>query len=179
MESGKDPSPRCAHLVEDFYSISRTSRFPCDVCREYLLSPDKKLSYCPSCLGEHPFAVTTITTYPSELLDFWKKSNVQYAVAPPHNPFCTTVSAGTGPVIVSPSDAMTYFLVSAKQDLCLQATPLIDVATHAWYLDDRYLGTVKAGTRWLIHIGKGEHVVCCIDDKGRSSRTRFRVVMSG
>ncbi len=178
-ESGKDPTPRCAHRIEDFYSVTRTSRAPCDMCREYLVSPDGTLSYCPSCVGTHAYRVATIVTYPPELLEFWKRSNVTYAAAPPHNPFCTTVSAGDGPTIVSPSDAMTYYLVSKKQELCLQATPLVDVTTHAWYLDDRYLGTVRAGVRWLIHIGGGEHVVCCVDDKGRASKTRFRVVMTG
>lgn len=179
VESGKDPSPRCAHLIEDFYSQSRTARTPCDVCREYLVSPDGKLSYCPSCVGTHAYTVKTILTYPPDLLEFWKKSNVAFAVTPPHNPFCTTVSAGDGPTIVSPSDAMTYYLVSSKQELCLQATPLVDVATHAWYLDDKYLGTVRAGVRWLVRIGGGDHVVCCVDDKGRISKTRFHVVMTG
>lgn len=179
VESGKDPSPRCAHRTDDFYSISRTTRTTCDMCREYLVSNDGSLSYCPSCAGTHSYRVETIVTYPPELLDFWKKSNIHFAAAPPHNPFCTTVAAGSGPTIVSPSDAMTYYLVSKKQELCLQATPLTDVATHAWYLDDKYLGTVKAGTRWLIHIGQGEHVVCCVDDKGRASRTRFKVILLG
>lgn len=178
-ESGKDPSPRCAHRTEDFYSISRTIRNTCDMCREYLISRDGSLSYCPSCVGSHAYRVETIVTYPPELLDFWKKSSIPFAAAPPHNPFCTTVAAGSGPTIVSPSDAMTYYLVSKKQELSLQATPLVDVTTHAWYLDDRYLGTVKAGTRWLVHVGAGDHIVCCVDDKGRTTRTKFKVVMLG
>ncbi len=178
-ESGKDPSPRCSHRIDDFYSVSKTSRDACDMCREYLISPDGMISYCPSCVGQHPFHTVTIETYPPELLDFWRKNSIACSIAPPHNPFCTTVAAGAGPPIVSPSDAMTYYLVSPKQRLSLQAAPLMDASTYAWYLDDHYLGTVKAGTRWLIRIGAGDHSACCVDDKGRSSRTRFRVIMTG
>ena len=71
-ESGKDPSPRCAHRIEDFYSLSRTSRTPCDMCREYLVSQDGSLSYCPSCVGTHAYRVTTIvnvSTGPSRVLE--------------------------------------------------------------------------------------------------------------
>ncbi|HEX9006448.1 MAG TPA: penicillin-binding protein 1C, partial [Bacteroidota bacterium] len=35
-ESGEDPTPRCAHAIEDFYSVSRTRRALCETCREYL-----------------------------------------------------------------------------------------------------------------------------------------------
>jgi penicillin-binding protein 1C len=178
-ESGKDPTPRCAHLIEDYYSVSRTSRVFCDVCREYLVSRDGSMSFCPACVGSHPYVVRTIVSYPPELLDFWKKSNIACSVAPPHNPFCTTVSTGAGPPIISPSDAMTYYLVSPKQRLSLQAAPVVDASKYAWYLDERYLGTMDAGTRWLIRIAAGHHIVCCVDDKGRTTVARFTVVMVG
>ncbi len=174
-ESGEDPTPRCAHTVEDLYSVSRTRRTPCETCREYLVAPDRSLAYCPSCLGIHDYRVVALQAYPPELLDFWKRSGVRYAAAPPHNPLCTTVASGDGPAILSPSSDMTYYLASQQQKLSLLAAPRLDVALHSWYIDDRYLGHVKAGRPYLVAIAQGTHVVSCVDDRGRMNKVTITV----
>ncbi|HTY58545.1 MAG TPA: penicillin-binding protein 1C, partial [Bacteroidota bacterium] len=50
--SGLPPGPRCENLIDDVCSSSLTSQRTCDVCREVLVSPDGKLSYCPSCVAD-------------------------------------------------------------------------------------------------------------------------------
>ena len=59
-ESGLPPSPRCTDLIEDLYSISRTLHKECTVCKEYLVSNDGTLSYCPACLGQHSYKSVTL-----------------------------------------------------------------------------------------------------------------------
>jgi penicillin-binding protein 1C len=176
-ESGLPPSPRCKNLIEDLYSVSRTLYKECPVCREYLVSNDGTLTYCPACLGEHPYRALTFKDYPPELLAFWKKNGVPYEIPPPHNPLCTRVLSGDGPAIVSPSDNMTYYLVSRSQKLALQATAALDVKEIAWYLNDRYLGRKHASEKLFVSLSGGDHTVTCMDDKGRVSKVHITVKM--
>ena len=175
VESGSEPTTRCQQTVEDLYSLSRTQRTPCESCEEYLVSRDGSMSFCPSCLAAHPYRTLTVVTYPPELLEFWKRSNVHFVAVPPHNPLCTSVSSGNGPRIISPSSDMTYYLVSRKQKLSFQAAPLVDVFTHAWYVDDRFLKTVKAGENVLVAVPEGEHTISCVDDKGRVGKVKITI----
>jgi penicillin-binding protein 1C len=178
-ESGLDPTVRCAHQVEDVYSILRTERSVCSACKELMVSPDGNTSYCVACVGEHPFRTVTAVDYPPDLLNFWKRSNVPHSVPSAHFAGCTNVPAGAGPSIVSPSDEMTYYLANQSQQLSLQAAALSDVSMLAWYVDDRFLGRRSAGVPWLITIGEGRHVVSVVDDHGRASSSHFTVKLSG
>ncbi len=176
-ESGHDPTIRCVHRVDDYYSVSHTQHIPCETCRDYLLSPDGSVAYCPTCLGSHPYVVRTIMTYPGELLDFWHRARVACAATPLHNPLCTAIASGDGPSIVSPSNDMIYYLASTQQKLALQAAPLTDIAAQSWYIDDRFIGRVKAGERTLVDIGDGDHRVTCVDDRGRSTHVKITVIL--
>ncbi len=176
-ESGLPPSPRCANLIEDLHSVSRTLYKECTVCKEYLVSHDGLLSYCPSCLGQHFYKTVTLKEYPPELLAFWKKNGIAYAMPPSHNPLCTRVLPGDGPAIISPSDNMTYFLVSREQKLTLQASAGLDVKQIAWYLNDRYIGRKNAADKLFVSLSGGGHTVTCMDDKGRVSRVHITVKM--
>lgn len=173
--SGLLPGPRCENLIDDVSSESHTSQRICDICREVLESPDGRLSYCPSCVADHPFRTVTVPEYPAELLDFWRRSGTAYAAAPPHNPRCSRLFSGDGPSIVSPSDDMTYYFVAVKQKLVLQATSGVDVHQHAWYVNDTYLGKNGAGEKLFVPIAAGEHTVTCIDDRGRATSVHIKV----
>lgn len=173
--SGLAPGPRCTRLIEDVYSAVRTSQHFCDVCKDVFVSPDGATSYCAACLGDHPFKTVTLEDYAPELIDFWRKTGLPAAVPPPHNPSCTRLYAGVGPTIVSPSGDMTYYIVAANQKIVLQATSGVEVGRHAWYDNATYLGKAKVGEKRFVSIAAGEHVLTCVDDRGRSSSVRIYV----
>ena len=173
--SGLAPSPRCTHLIDDYYSTSRTSTRLCDVCKDCMVSPDGRIAYCPSCLADNTYKLVTIEEYPPELLNFWQSTGTQAPWVPPHNPRCTRMFSGDGPTIVSPSGDMTYFFFSRSQKLGLQATSGTDVRRHVWYIDDRYLGQEKAGEKRFTSLSEGDHTVSCLDDKGRMSSVKIKV----
>lgn len=173
--SGLVPTIHCDHTIEDYYSISRTLNRACDIDKEFLVSKDGKKTFCPSCLGQHQYKVVSYPDYPSELLSFWKKSGVPFAQAPPHNPACSRLFAGEGPKIISPTDEMTYFVVSPKQKVALQASSGLDVAEHIWYLDDRFVGREKPGGKLFVSLHEGDHSVTCLDDRGRMSLVHITV----
>ncbi len=174
-ESGHVPNGRCTHLIEDYYSVSRTLTQPCDICREEFVSRDGKTSYCPSCLGSHAYRTATFLEYPAELLNFWQSSGIAYQQVPPHNRLCTRLFGGEGPTIVSPSDQMTYYVVSREQKLAFQATSGIEVRSQNWYMDDRYLGRVQTGEKMFVTVGSGGHHITCVDDRGRMTSVQIIV----
>jgi penicillin-binding protein 1C len=173
--SGLPPSPRCTKFVDDVSSSLTQQSRQCDVCREVLLSPDRKSTYCSACLGNHPFVSTTMVQYAPELLDLWNRQGVRRSTVPPHNPECTTVLAGEGPKIISPSDRMTYYVDPRSGGLPFQAGSSIDVREHRWYLDNAYLGVRKPGDKLFVKVGEGEHIIACLDDRGRMSSVHVTI----
>jgi penicillin-binding protein 1C len=173
--SGHLPTPRCKRLIEDYYSVVRTQDKLCEIDDEYMASPDGKVRYCPSCVGDNRYSTINYECYPSELLSLWSKIGMRYASPPPHNPECTALIAGEGPKILSPSQDMTYYIVAADQKLVLQAASTVDVSQHIWYVDDQFLGRTKPSEKRFISFGDGEHTVTCMDDRGRMSSVRIKV----
>ena len=174
-KSGLVPTSRCDRVIEDYYSVSQTATRTCDVDKEFLVSMDAKKTFCPSCIGVNKYRVVTYPDYPPELLTFWSKTGVAFQQAPPHNPACTRLFSGDGPTIVSPTDDMTYFVVSPKQKLTLQASSSLDVSTQVWYLDDVFYRRIRPGDRLFVFLNEGEHRVSCLDDKGRMSSVHITI----
>jgi len=173
--SGRPPGPFCHHLIDDLYADGQSSATPCDICTEYLVSPDSRTTYCATCLGNHLYRTQVFAQYPAELLHFWKSRGVTQAIAPPHNPECPRVFAGEGPAILSPTDGMTYYMVARGQQLFLQAGSSVDVRVHRWYVDDRYMGTRQPGEKLFLGIVEGKHAISCLDDRGRLSTVTIEV----
>lgn len=173
--SGLLPTPRCTHLIDDYYSVRHTLERFCTVDKEYLVSYDGKVQYCPSCLGSNHYRIRTYQEYPPELFSFWGEVGRSYARPPAHNPACTRAFTGDGPKIVSPSAEMTYYFVSPQQKLSLQACSGLEVRAHCWYVDDEYVGREKANSRMFVRIGNGEHTITCVDDRGRMSSVKVIV----
>jgi penicillin-binding protein 1C len=173
--SGQLATPRCAAVVDDFYSRAHTLPTPCQLHREYMLSPDRRTTYCASCVGDHPYVTATFTDYPPELRTYWDNIGHAYTSLPPHNPRCAQLRVAEGPEIVSPSDEMTYYLFSRSQKLVLQASSTVDVREQMWYIDERFLGRYHAGKKVFVGFEGGTHTISCLDDKGNISAVTIEV----
>jgi penicillin-binding protein 1C len=173
--SGLLPTKRCDHTIEDDYSVRYTLDRYCEFDKEYLISPDKRIQYCPSCLASNNYTVATYQDYPPELLNYWDQIGMKHETIPPHNPKCSIVFSGTGPKIVSPSDAMTYYLASPKQQIALQASSGLDVQDHLWYVDDRFIRREKASKKLFVPLSAGSHTISCVDDRGRMSSIQIKI----
>ncbi len=173
--SGLLPTQLCERLIPDFYSVQHTLNTVCSIDKEFLVSPDGKVCYCASCLGDRKYVVKNFQDYPSELLSYWRRSGKKYHSVPPHEPSCDRVFAGEGPKILTPLSGMTYYIVSKDQAIPLQASSGGDVHEQRWYLDEQYLGSKKAGEKLFLAIRSGKHTITCLDDKGRMSAVAITV----
>ena len=70
---------------------------------------------------------------------------------------------------------MTYYVVAARQKICLQATTNAGVRDLFWYVDQRFLGRRTAGEKLFIRLNGGGHTITCVDDAGRTSSVRVTV----
>ena len=174
-ESGKIPTPRCTHTIEDYYSMTSTIPLMCDIDNEYLVSLDGKKTYCMSCLGSNNYRLQTIRDYPKELLNYWKRTGKPFILPPPHNPACARIFAGEGPKILSPTNGMTYLTVSDDDKITLHATSEIDVRSQCWYLNSHFLGRVRTGETLFKALAAGQYTISCLDDKGRMSSVTINV----
>jgi penicillin-binding protein 1C len=173
--SGASPGPWCAQRIDDLASATRTTNAPCTFCREILVTSDRKHTLCPTCIGTASYHSSTYVDFPAELLAFWRSRGRTVDPPPSHNPLCTQVAAGEGPLIVSPSDHMTYFLFDGNQKLLLQASSDGAVEEHRWYVDDRFLGSNRVGEKMFAKLDKGDHTIACVDTRGRLSQVRISV----
>lgn len=173
--SGRLPNENCSDFIDDYFSRVNTLNIECDFHKEYLVSTDGGMHYCPSCLSNNSYRKVIFEDYPPELIDFWNKSGKAFNKIPPHNPNCPRLFTGEGPKIISPADNMIYYILSEKQKLTLYANSPLDASEHYWHIDDKFMFKTKANEKVFVKIIEGEHTVKCIDDKGRQTSAKFIV----
>ncbi|MBN1398011.1 MAG: penicillin-binding protein 1C [Bacteroidetes bacterium] len=175
IESGKLPNQHCKHLIEDYYSISSTLQYYCDIDKEYFVSADGKFQYCSSCLPQSNYRTVVYQDYPPELITFWKQIGKHLNTPPKHNPSCDRFFSGDGPHILNPSKGTTYFISYRNQKIPFQASSGVDVCDHIWYIDRKFFGKKKSGEKFFLELEPGNHNASCADEKGRISTINFYV----
>lgn len=176
--TGMIPTLNCPRTIEDYYSTNYTGHQYCSFHKEVFVSLDEKVHFCNSCVNENFYKKKVIEDYPPELLSFWSKTGKHVNTFPPHFNECSRIFSGDGPKIISPSDEMTYYLFSKDQKIVFNASSSIDVKEHLWYLNNKYLEKSKADNKLYLKLENGNYELTCIDDKGRSSSIKFKVVMN-
>lgn len=169
VKSGMLAGPDCRTTIVEPYSRTHTLQRVCTVEQEFALSNDRRIHYCPSCLGRNAHRSSIVDVYPPELIAFWRSTGKPVTVPPPHNPACTHTLAQEPPRILSPSDRMTYYLVQPSQQIALRAAPAASVQKHHWYIDRAFISTQPAGRELLVILPPGKHAISCVDDRGQRS----------
>ena len=173
--SGKVATANCTSFTPDLYSKSQTLQLTCDIDKEYYISPNGSIHYCTSCLGRHPFRTKVYEEYPPEYLSFMEINGRSFTYVPPHNPACERVFGGKGPQITSPTNDMTYLLISDEQTIALTASSGVDVKEFHWYVDNKYIARKEKQAKIFFRLNDGRHSITCVDDKGRSSTVTIAV----
>ncbi|MBN1637525.1 MAG: hypothetical protein JW866_01055, partial [Ignavibacteriales bacterium] len=164
------------NLVLDFYIKNVSPNLKCDLYKEVYVNEEETIEYCTKCLPDSGFKKKYYPFYEPELILWYKNNKIKFDEPPLHNPECSAVFSGDGPLIVSPSKNFEYLLEEgAEQEILLEAASSNEVKTHYWYINHKYLGKSKTGEKLFFKPDKGETTITCMDDKGRSSEVTIIV----
>ena len=50
-----------------------------------------------------------------------------------------------------------------------------DVEENNWYIDNRFLKREKINKQLFISLSSGDHIISCVDDKGRTSTVKITI----
>lgn len=121
--------------------------------------------------------------WPSDLQRIFRQAGIALKTPPPFEADCdldTQSLAGTSPIIQSPVTGLAYRLRSEtlrKTKIPFIAVADADVRQLFWFVDDRFVGTAKAGKTFFWSPDSGEFVVRVVDDHGRADQQALRVGM--
>ncbi len=121
--------------------------------------------------------------WPSDLQRIYRQAGIALKTPPPFEADCdldTQSTTGTPPVTQSPVARLAYLRRSEtmKTDkIPFSAVADADVRQLFWFVDDRFVGTAKAGETFFWSPASGEFVVRVVDDHGRAGHRELRVGM--
>jgi len=169
-ETGMIPGVNCANEIMDEFLPGISSNAICTHIKEYIISPDEKISYCTSCMPAAGYKKKLYPVPDAEYLAFLKSENISLNLPPPHNPLCTRVFTGQPPKIVSPNMQSEYLLdLKGGDKIMLQCQASADVQNVYWYINDLFYRAASSNEQLFCTPPKGRVKISCADDMGRNS----------
>lgn len=176
-ETGMVPNENCTHKTTDFYIEKVSSQAPCNLYQDFYVSEDEQVQYCPLCLPLEGYKTKKYAKYEPELLLWLRNRHVSVALPPPHNKACSARLDGKGPKIISPIAERTYYIEKNNEvPLMLQAATDISVTQLHWYVNGDFFKTAQPDEKLYLSPQEGPLHLSCIDDKGRKSEMKVKVV---
>jgi penicillin-binding protein 1C len=184
-ESGKLPTELSRHIVTDWFIPGVSSMASCDRFQEFFV--DKKTGYAVSDPAGREVERVVCETYPPEAVAWAMKNALSYRPPPPIDPACASGAFGsqgggkeTEPLnVLSPQWNQEFFLhdwlPEAAQRIALVAEPWPDSRVLFWFLDGIHVDQGPVTREFFIVPPAGDHVITCVDDKGRSGSAAFSV----
>jgi penicillin-binding protein 1C len=132
----------------------------------------------------HQPGVTELRVYefwPSDLTGIFRQAGIALKQPPPYEVDCdidATSQSGSPPTISSPSWGLEYRLRTERQGLewiPFEAVVETGVKEVYWFVDDRFVGKVKAGETFFWMPQSGHFIVRAVDDHGRAAQRKLEV----
>lgn len=177
-ESGMLPSAEdCPNTVSDFYIKNISPLNTCNLYQELLISSDGKYQYCPVCCPAEDVIRKKYPVYKPEVALWLRTNQIGMNIPPPHFPQCPAKFSGEGPRILSPASKNEYYLEKGRgQQIALHAAADASVSNLHWYVNGAFIRTANKDEKIFITPATGWLRVTCVDDKGRRSETKVKVV---
>jgi penicillin-binding protein 1C len=175
-KSGNLPGPFCADKIVDEFIQGKTLQKECRHTIEVQVSMDSSISYCQTCIGDHPSLLKRYPNLDARLINFYETEHIAYQAVPPHNTSCTRIYNNNGPRIISPTDQSEYLLEAGDgAQLMLNAESDNKASKVFWYVNDRLIAESKPNQAIFFKPPFGRVKITCSDDLGRSSFIRVMV----
>ncbi|PCJ32829.1 MAG: penicillin-binding protein 1C [Gammaproteobacteria bacterium] len=120
--------------------------------------------------------------WPSDFLHIFQQAGISLKTPPAYAANCSldqTSSSGQSPVIRSPQSNLEYVLQHdnpLSNQIPFTATVDPDAKTLYWFINDRFIAKSNADKPFFWQAEVGEFTIRAVDDSGRASSGRFKVV---
>ncbi|MDJ0850511.1 MAG: penicillin-binding protein 1C [Myxococcota bacterium] len=176
--SHERPTPFCPARIEVPVLPGVTRLRPCTHHRRIFVDGETGERLAGRCLAERPHRPQVVTSFPDELVAWWRSAGRPSEELPPLAAGCRSIPGG-GPRIVSPTEDTPYRLrreaPAAFQKLRLTAAAAPGTAKLYWYQDGTLVAAAAPDTRVFVPLARGRHRLVLVDDAGRSDAIDYRV----
>lgn len=177
--SHERPTPFCPARVGIPVLPGTTRLRPCTHHRRVFVDRDSGRRLAGDCLSHRPHRAEIVTTFPDELVAWWRRAGRPTAEPPPLSPACRAVPGGASPRIVSPDADTPYRLrreaPAEYQKLRLAASAAPGTSRLYWYQDGTLVAAAPPEGRVFVPLAPGRHRLVLVDDAGRSDAIDYRV----
>jgi len=178
-ESHMLPTPFCTERVRVTYIAGR-SRIPMDTySKQVFIDSETGEMLLGDCIATRPHQTRIITTYPPELVAWWRAEGRDVPSVPPLSPFCKDVPPQLPPGIVSPDETTPYRVLigtpSGYQKVQLIARASPEVERLYWYQDGKLVASARPDKRLFVPLEAGTHQLVVVDSSGRSDSITYVV----
>ena len=176
--SGRRPTRACPHRDHVWALTQHAPTASCAYHRVVDVDLQTGLALRPGCRQGRPFQTRSFLQLPAKVRR-WLDAHRRDLPAPPSwaDGCAPSTSDHAAPAITSPAVGQVALLIPGvpadRQEIPLEAESRS--ARLSWFIDGRFLGTVKAGAPLWWPPAPGTHEVVVVDETGASGRRRFRV----
>ncbi|EFL49733.1 penicillin-binding protein 1C [Solidesulfovibrio fructosivorans JJ]] len=177
-ESRQLPGPDCPRRVTAKIIPGVTRLGPCPVHHRLLVDAVSGLALSGDCLATHAAKSVTVTSYPAELVSWWRGVGIPFVPPPGPEPGCGA-PRGEGPRIVSPSPGTPYVYrrdaPAAFQRIALTADAPAGSRRLSWYVDGTLTAQGAPGATLFWQPSPGSHRLVAVDDQGRADAVTVHI----
>ena len=177
--SGMPAGPHCPSTEEELHVPGLSPHRVCDIHQVIQVDKETGKRLCPHCRIGRDYEERVIEKWPARMAAWMEKNGYPLDPVPEHFPRCTRIASGDGPVIVSPPDGSELKIRPGAplryQKIFLDASVSNLTRTVYWFLDGQLVFSGSPAEKVFILPAPGAHTLLCMDDEGRSTRSRFTV----
>ncbi len=178
--SGLPMSPYCDASKTELYLPGISPQQECNIHKCVLVDDESGYRLCPHCREGHRYHEVVYEQWPAQVATWMERNGYSIAQIPSHNPKCTSLADGEGPVIYSPLAKCDYKLrhgVDPKyQKILLDAKVSNSTANIFWFLDRDLIYSGPPTSQLFVTPTLGTHKLICMDDEGRSATVTLNVI---
>ncbi len=173
------PTSFCGERVKVTYIPGRSRIAVDNYSKQIFVDSETGDMLLGDCIETRPSLARIITTYPPELVAWWRAEGREVPSVPPLSPFCKEVPPQLPPRIVSPDETTPYRILFGtpadyqKVQLIARASPEVD--RLYWYQDGNLVASATPNTRLFIPLEPGTHRLVVVDSSGRSDSISYEV----
>ncbi|MBD3180731.1 penicillin-binding protein 1C [Candidatus Poribacteria bacterium] len=171
--SGMVMSEHCPHGKGEYYIPGVSPGEKCSIHQVFAIDKETGARLCSHCRIGRDYEMKVFELWPPRIATWLERSGMAVDNIPEHFPGCTSLIAGSGPVIHSPSANCEYTIRPGVdieyQKILLEASVSNDTDKIFWFLDSEMIYHGTPVEKVFLKPVPGKHSLICMDDQGRSS----------